>query len=159
MLPYLDGERTPAYPLAAGSVVGLRHATDPGQILQAAYDGVVDALVNALERLDDHVDGGLAPDAPLILVGGGASGAAWRETVARLSGRALRIPDDADLVAVGAAALAAASLDGSDPYDVARRWGRDRTVTTLPRQPVDVARRERMRVVRARLDAFNRLGG
>jgi xylulokinase len=159
MLPYLDGERTPAYPLAAGSVVGLRHATDPGQILQAAYDGVVDALVDALDLLNEQVDGGLDPEAPLILIGGGANGAAWRETVARLSGRALRIPDDADLVAVGAAALAAASLDGSDPYEVARRWGRDRAVTTRPAQPVDAARRERMRVVRERLDGLNRLGG
>ena len=63
MLPYLDGERTPAYPRAAASIVGLRHSVTQGQILQATYDGVIDPLVGALELLDEAT-GGLDPEAP-----------------------------------------------------------------------------------------------
>ncbi|HEX9977718.1 MAG TPA: FGGY family carbohydrate kinase, partial [Acidimicrobiia bacterium] len=35
MLPYLDGERTPNLPNAAASITGLRHTTEPAEILLA----------------------------------------------------------------------------------------------------------------------------
>ena len=56
------------------------------------------------------------------MVGGGAQGVAWRRTLARLSGRAIAVPDATELVALGAAAQAAALLDDRDPAAVARRW-------------------------------------
>ena len=43
-----------------------------------------------------------------MLIGGGARGRVWQETVARLSGRAVQVPDAEELVALGAAAQAAA---------------------------------------------------
>ncbi|HEX7591839.1 MAG TPA: FGGY family carbohydrate kinase, partial [Candidatus Limnocylindrales bacterium] len=49
VLPYLDGERTPNLPEAAGAIFGLRHGTAPGSILMAAYEG---ALVSLLDGLD-----------------------------------------------------------------------------------------------------------
>ena len=64
----------------------------------------------------------IEPAAPLILIGGGAKGATWRDTIRRLSGRALLVPDTAELVALGAAAQAAAALTGEPAPDVARRW-------------------------------------
>ncbi|MEU2777773.1 xylulokinase, partial [Streptomyces sp. NPDC007162] len=59
---------------------------------------------------------------PLLLVGGGARGRAWQETVRRLSGRSVRVPEAKELVALGAAAQAAGLLTGEDPAAVARRW-------------------------------------
>ena len=122
-LPFLDGERTPDLPDAAGLLTGLRHDTTAGQILQAAYDGAVHSLLTALDKvLDTDAD----PAAPLLLIGGGAAGRAWRETVRRLSGRPVLVPEAQDLVALGAAAQAAALVTGEDPAAVARRWGTDR---------------------------------
>ncbi|SDJ41933.1 xylulokinase [Streptomyces indicus] len=121
VLPFLDGERTPDLPAASGLVHGLRHDTTGGQLLQAAYDGAVFALLRALD-LVLAVDGDPA-DEPLLLIGGGARGRAWQETVRRLSGRAVQVPRAAELVALGAAAQAAGLLTGEDPAAVARRWG------------------------------------
>ncbi len=121
VLPFLDGERTPNLPAASGLVLGLRHGTEPGAILQAAYDGAAVSLLGAFAAIagaGGHVDDG----APLVVVGGGAQGIAWRRTLARLSGRAIAVPDATELVALGAAAQAAAVLDEDDPAAVARRW-------------------------------------
>ncbi|MEU6217637.1 xylulokinase [Streptomyces sp. NPDC047022] len=120
LLPYLDGERTPPLPHAAGLLHGLRHDTSPGQLLQAAYDGAVHALLGALDLV---LDADADRTAPLLLIGGGARGTAWQETVRRLSGRPVQVPEAKELVALGAAAQAAALLTGEDPASVARRWG------------------------------------
>ncbi|WP_320772835.1 xylulokinase [Streptomyces sp. CRN 30] len=119
LLPYLDGERTPNLPNASGLLHGLRHDTTAGQLLQAAYDGAVHALLGALELV---LDADADPSAPLLLIGGGARGTAWQETVRRLSGRPVQIPEARELVALGAAAQAAGVLTGEDPAAVARRW-------------------------------------
>ncbi|MGC5567982.1 xylulokinase [Streptomyces sp. FR-108] len=119
LLPYLDGERTPALPHASGLLHGLRHDTTAGQLLQAAYDGAVHSLLGALDLvLDEDAD----RSAPLLLIGGGARGKAWQQTVRRLSGRAVQVPEAKELVALGAAAQAAGVLTGEDPAAVARRW-------------------------------------
>ncbi|MEG8274770.1 xylulokinase [Streptomyces sp. AHA2] len=120
LLPFLDGERTPNLPNASGLLHGLRHDTTAGQLLQAAYDGAVHSLLGALDLvLDEDAD----PSAPLLLIGGGARGTAWQQTVRRLSGRPVQVPEAKELVALGAAAQAAGLLTGEDPAAVARRWG------------------------------------
>ncbi|MFF8281129.1 xylulokinase [Streptomyces albus] len=120
-LPFLDGERTPHLPYATGLLTGLQHATTGGQVLQAAYDGAVFTLLRALDLV--LAEAGEGPgDTPLLLIGGGAKGVAWRETVRRLSGRAVQVPAAGELVALGAAAQAAGLLLGEDPAAVARRW-------------------------------------
>ncbi|CAL9373722.1 xylulokinase [Streptomyces levis] len=119
LLPFLDGERTPNLPNASGLLHGLRHDTTAGQLLQAAYDGAVHSLLGALDLvLDEDAD----PTAPLLLIGGGARGTAWQDTVRRLSGRPVQVPEAKELVALGAAAQAAGLLTGEDPAAVARRW-------------------------------------
>ncbi|KUJ69028.1 xylulose kinase [Streptomyces albus subsp. albus] len=120
LLPYLDGERTPQLPYAAGLLQGLRHSTTGGQLLQAAYEGAVFSLLTAVARVCGP---GVAADTPLLLIGGGAQGTAWRETVRRLTGRPVRVPHLREPVALGAAAQAAGLLLGEDPAAVARRWG------------------------------------
>ena len=120
-LPYFDGERTPNLPRASGTLLGLRHETRPQEVLMAAYEGAALSLLDAIEAIDGQSDG-IGPDVPLILIGGGARGATWREVFARLSGRPLLIPDAEELVALGAAVQATAVLRGEDPVAVARRW-------------------------------------
>ena len=121
-LPFLDGERTPNLPSATGTATGLRHNTNPGEILLAAYQGAVASLLSALDALDKHSTG-VAEHASLVLIGGGAQGQTWRNVVRRLSGRPLRIAHGRELVAIGAAAQAAAALTGEDPVVLARAWG------------------------------------
>jgi hypothetical protein len=72
------------------------------------------------------------------------------------NGRALRVPEQQELVAWGAAAQAAGAVTGEDPVDVARRWdvaqGR-----TLPPVPVDGAQLAHIARVRAAAEELNRL--
>ncbi|THA28347.1 xylulokinase [Streptomyces sp. A1277] len=126
LLPYLDGERTPDLPTAAGLLTGLRHDTTPQQLLGAAYEGAVVTVLRALDELlracgldpaDPEVAG-----RPLRLIGGGAQGRMWVETVRRLSGRPVTVPGAGELVALGAAALAASAATGADPVAVAAGW-------------------------------------
>lgn len=141
VLPFLDGERTPDLPYASGFLHGLRHDTTGGQVLQAAYDGAVFALLRALELV---LEADSDPRTPILLIGGGAKGTAWRETVRRLSGRPVQVPRAQELVALGAAAQATGLLLGEDAGAVARRWG---TVAgpayeAVPRDEVALARLE-----------------
>ncbi|MGW6390467.1 xylulokinase [Streptomyces sp. NPDC055103] len=127
VLPYLDGERTPDLPHAAGLVTGLRHATDPRAILGAAYEGAAFTLLRALDELLtacglDLTDPAVR-DRPLRLIGGGARGRMWTDTVRRLSGRPLVVPAAEELVALGAAALAGGAVTGGDPVALATAWG------------------------------------
>ncbi|MCB5168523.1 xylulokinase [Streptomyces bambusae] len=142
VLPYLDGERTPDLPGASGLVHGLRHDTTPGQLLQAAYDGAVQALLGALDDVLRAGGEDPAPDEPLLLIGGGARGTAWQRTVQRLSGRAVQVPDIREPVALGAAAQAAALLTGEPADAVARRWGTagGRVLDPMPRDDDTLAR-------------------
>jgi xylulokinase len=148
VLPFLDGERTPNRPRASGIMTGLRHATTPGQILRAAYEGAAYSLLDALDAL--HGSGsGIDHDAPIVLVGGGSRGRVWQDTIRRLSGRPLLVPEHVELVALGAAAQAAGVLLGEAPEDVARRWNTS-AGTRLAAIERDDAALDRIRSVRAR---------
>ena len=147
VLPYLDGERTPNLPRAAGTITGLRHDTTGEQILLAAYEGAAASLIDALELLSS-VGSGLNSDGPVVLIGGGARGAAWQRTVARLAHRAVQVPDAEELVALGAAAQAAACLTGDAPEQIARGWDTRRGVTIDPPDDSDTHTLARIRSVR-----------
>lgn len=153
VLPYLDGERTPNLPNAAASVTGLRHSTEPGEILLAAYQGAALSLLEALDQIDTH-SSGIDPAAPLVLIGGGAQGATWRRVVQALSGRSVQIPEATELVALGGAAQAAAVLVGEAPTAIARRWDTRRGLLLDPVDR-DTTTIESIRGVRSRLAALN----
>ena len=89
-MPWFDGERTPNVPDAAAAFFGMRHATDPRSILMAGYEGAIAGILDALSLIDS-CSSGIASDAPLVLVGGGARGKAWREVAQRLSGRPISV--------------------------------------------------------------------
>jgi xylulokinase len=156
-LPYLDGERTPDLPEASGTMVGLRHTTTPQQILMAAYEGAVASLLDALDAIGDAV-GQLDPGAPIVLVGGGARGATWRDVARRLSGRPVLIPDADELVAIGAAVQATAVWRDEPAAAVARRWRSD-TGTLLEASADDDERLREIRAVRDAVTASKALSG
>jgi len=140
VLPYLDGERTPNLPLASGLLTGLRHDTTPGQLLQAAYDGAAYSLLAALDDVLRAGGENPSPDTPILLIGGGARGIAWQNTVRRLSGRPVQIPVAEEVVALGAAAQAAGLLTGESADEVARRWRTDAGPVLEPLPRDDSAR-------------------
>ncbi|MFJ8863411.1 xylulokinase [Streptomyces sp. NPDC102451] len=141
LLPYLDGERTPDLPTSSGLLTGLRHDTTPQQLLGAAYEGAAFTVLRALDELllacgldpaDPEVAG-----RPLRLIGGGAQGRTWVETVRRLSGRPLIVPGSGELVALGAAALAASAAGGGDPVAIATRWNAKSADADVELPPVE----------------------
>ncbi len=151
VLPWFDGERTPNLPGASAMIVGLRHATSPGAVLMATYEGALVGLLEALERIADVV-GGSAPDLPLTLIGGGANGPIWQATARRLSGRPIRIPAEPELVALGAAVQAATLLGDETGPQIARRWaGSVAGDLTLDPVPIDVEAIQRIARIRAGL--------
>ena len=121
VFPYFDGERTPNLPHASGLITGLRHGTDPREILLAAYQGATLGLLQALYLVISN-SSGIDFEQPLFLIGGGAKGSTWRRVVSQLSGLALQIPDAEELVAIGAAAQAAGLLSNEPAAQVAREW-------------------------------------
>ena len=149
VLPYLDGERTPNLPGASGAIVGLRHDTTPQQVLRAAYEGAVASLLDAMDVIAAQ-GSGIEPDAPLVLVGGGARGRAWRDVVACLACRALEVPRTDEHVAVGAAVQAAAVATGETPDAVTARWGHGQG-DVVPVPPAREGALERIRAVRRQL--------
>jgi xylulokinase len=153
VVPFFDGERTPNLPNAAASITGLRHSTQPEEILLAAYEGAVLGLLDALDVIDRR-SSGIAADAPVVLVGGGARGTAWRKVVQRLSGRAVHVPEAEEFVALGAAAQATAVLTGERPDGVAARWNTGSGITLEP-VPRDDETRDRITRVRQELAGLN----
>ena len=154
VIPFLDGERTPDLPHATGSVLGLTHATTRQEVLRSAYEGAVVSLLDAL----DGIEGPGAADRPLVLVGGGARGRAWREVVGRLSGRPIEIPHTQEAVALGAAVQAAACLTGEPLADVARRFG-GRVGHRLPAVAPDLKALARHHAARGKVSGRGRWPG
>lgn len=148
VLPFLDGERTPNLPRSAGTIGGLRHDTTPGQVLRAAYEGASATLLAAFDRIAETTGTAPATDLPVLLVGGGARGRTWRDTVRRLTGQAVRVPEHTELVALGAAVQAAAALTGEDPATIAGRWRTTDGVELPPAERDEAA----MHRILARLD-------
>ncbi len=145
-LPWFDGERTPNLPNAQAALLGLRHDTSAEAILGATYEGAVIGLLDAILAISACSDA-LDPEAPIVLIGGGARGVAWQEAVRRLSGRPVRVSTETDLGARGAAVQAAAALRGTDPSSIQRMWHAPDTIELDP-VPVDERVLARYRTVR-----------
>jgi xylulokinase len=117
MLPYLDGERTPNLPTATGVMAGLRSDVSREQVARAAFEAVVCGLLDGLDALAAH-----APVEQVVLVGGGARSAVYRESLAALCARPVSVADADQAVATGACVQAAAVALGVDHATVARQW-------------------------------------
>ena len=118
LLPYLDGERTPNRPDAAGVLAGLRTDVERADLARAAVEGVVCGLLDGLDALAAWAPTG----GRLYVVGGGARSAAYRRMLSDLTGREVIVPEADEQVAAGACVQAAAVLTGAEPGDVAEGW-------------------------------------
>jgi xylulokinase len=134
LVPHFDGERTPNRPGATGGLTGLRSDVTPAQLARAAVEGVV---CNLLEGADALSGGDV--DGRVFLIGGAARSAAYRRTVADLTGRVIMVPSDEDLVAAGAAVQAAALHLGCDFSQVSDAWGLGQGDVVEPDGTVDRA--------------------
>ncbi len=129
LLPYFDGERTPNRADATGVLSGLRGDVGREQLARAAVEGVVCGLLDGLDALSRVAS---TTDGRLVVVGGGSRSTAYRRVLADLAGRPVLVPHGVEHVAAGACVQAAAVLTGSEPADVADRWGLGEGSTTEP---------------------------
>jgi xylulokinase len=99
LLPYFNGERTPALPRARASFHGLTSTnTTPENFCRAAMEGATMGLRYGLDVLRRH---GVAPT-EVRLVGGGAKSTLWRQIVADLFGCSVICPVSTEAGAMGA---------------------------------------------------------
>jgi xylulokinase len=110
LLPYLDGERTPNLPEAAGTLTGLRGTNmTPENLARAAVEGMLCGLadgVEALQRVGVQVR-------RVLLIGGAARSAAVRAVAPALFGVGVEVPEAGEYVALGAARQAAWAVSGA----------------------------------------------
>jgi xylulokinase len=98
-LPFLNGERTPDLPQAQGSLVGLTaNNFTTANLIRAAVEGVSFGILNGLEL----ILGGKQADV-ILVIGGGARSAAWRQLLADATGASIRVPAEAEAGCLGAA--------------------------------------------------------
>lgn len=104
MLPFLNGERVPALPLASGSLHGLTSDNlTRANLCRAVVEGTTFGLRYGLDLLRNS---GIRSDA-IRLIGGGAKSAAWRQVVADIMGAPVACPQHTEAAALGAAIQAA----------------------------------------------------
>jgi len=124
LVPYFDGERTPNRPNATGALTELRTDVTREQLARSAIEGVVCGLLDGLDAL--RATGVPTPadrgDRRLVLVGGGARSAAYRQVLADLTGLAVHVPADDELVARGACVQAAAALHQTPASEILEAW-------------------------------------
>ncbi|GLY63494.1 xylulokinase [Amycolatopsis taiwanensis] len=107
LLPYLDGERTPNLPDAAGSLHGMRRSNmTPENLARAAIEGMLCGLAAGLDAV---LAQGITPRR-VLLIGGAAQSAAVRAVAPDVFGVPVVVPEPAEHVALGAARQAAWAL-------------------------------------------------
>jgi xylulokinase len=110
LLPYLDGERTPDLPEAAGTLAGMRRANlSPENLARAAVEGMLCGLVDGLTALRELGVGVRR----VLLIGGAARSAAVRAVAPSLFGVPVDVPEPAEYVALGAARQAVWAVSGA----------------------------------------------
>ena len=116
LLPYLDGERTPNLPDARAMLVGLNSSHKRSDVARAAIEGVVCGLLDGLNAITNC---GVETSGRMFLLGGGAQSPAVCQIVADLTGKQVNTLNEPEIVALGAARQAAATLTGKWPAWVA----------------------------------------
>jgi xylulokinase len=111
LVPYLEGERSPNLPNAAGALQGMtaRNLT-AANIARAGVEGLLCSLAYCLEKIAAQ---GVDADR-IILVGGGARSEAVRVIAPAIFGKPVAVPTPGEYVALGAARQAAWALAQGD---------------------------------------------
>ena len=110
-VPFFNGERTPNLPDAKGCILGLdSRNTNSENLLRSAVEGATFALRFGIDELAT-----LGIDAEeIVLTGGGANSATWRQVVADVCNAPVTVLKQEEGAAFGAALQALAMLDGPD---------------------------------------------
>jgi xylulokinase len=109
LVPYLEGERTPNRPDAAGALHGLRVSNSTAaNLARAAVEGLLCALADGI----DHLTTLGVVARRVLLIGGGARSRALREMAPTVFGMPVLAPSPAEYVALGAARQAAWVVSG-----------------------------------------------
>ncbi|MEV8015489.1 FGGY family carbohydrate kinase [Streptomyces sp. NPDC086554] len=112
LLPYLEGEKTPNLPHAAGTLTGLRRESmRPEHLARAAFEGMLCGLGDAL----DVLRGRGVEVRRVFLLGAAAELPAVQAAAPMLLGTQVVVPQPADYTAIGAARQAAWALTGQLP--------------------------------------------
>ena len=122
VVPWFDGERTPNLPDATGMITGLRPGTTRADLARAAHEGVLCNLLEAADALAAVSPGVDVGRGELRLVGGGARSVAYQQILADLHQGPVRVPEDDEAPATGAAVQAAAVALGDTIDEVTDRW-------------------------------------
>ena len=148
LVPYLAGERTPNRPDATGTLCGIRTDLTREWLARAAFEGVVCSLLDGLDAL---TAAGVPTGAgPIVLLGGGARSAGYRQVLASLSGRPVTVPTDGESVSAGAALQAGVLVTHTDPDVMADAWGLRQGRVTAPVEDGDSSDAVRRRFAAAR---------
>ncbi len=87
-LPYLLGERAPRWnPDARGAWIGLKPENTTGDLLRSALEGITMNLSICLDILRTQVE-----IEELLVIGGGAQNAIWRQMMADIFGAKVKVP-------------------------------------------------------------------
>ncbi|MDO5712156.1 MAG: FGGY-family carbohydrate kinase, partial [Micrococcales bacterium] len=133
LLPYFDGERTPALPEATGTLGGLtRKNATPQNMARAAVEGMLCNLADGV----DSLRGQGAPVERVLLIGGAAASPAVRAVAADLFAVPVAVPEPGEYVGIGAARQAAWVLSGADEPPT---WGVRIREEAQPRNAADSA--------------------
>ncbi|MCD0445950.1 xylulokinase [Glycomyces sp. A-F 0318] len=108
LLPYLDGERTPARPNATGVLAGITTGATRADLARAAVEGMLSAQADGLAAMAAQ---GLEAKR-VLLIGGAAASEAVRRIAPAVFGVDVEVPPSAEYVALGAAKQAAWALSG-----------------------------------------------
>jgi xylulokinase len=113
LLPYLEGEKTPNLPHAAGTLTGLRRESmRPEHLARAAFEGMLCGLGDALDVLRARG----VEVRRVFLLGAAAELPAVQAAAPMLFGTQVVVPQPADYAAIGAARQAAWALSGQLPH-------------------------------------------
>lgn len=87
-LPYLLGERAPRWnPDARGAFIGIKPETTRSDLLRSVLEGVTLNLSICLDVLRTQAD-----IDEILVIGGGAKGAVWRQIMADIYGARIKVP-------------------------------------------------------------------
>jgi xylulokinase len=118
-LPFLNGERTPDLPTARGSIIGLSATNySTANLLRSAIEGVTFGILNGLELI---LEG--KPASKILVIGGGARSAQWRQMLADATGAIIQVPVEEEAGCLGAAIQAM--------YAFGQQSGKPRTFVEL----------------------------
>lgn len=136
MAAYFDGERTPNLPDARGVLTGLGTDLTRESLALSAFEGVVFGLLRGQRALEEQ---SVATSGRILITGGGAASAAYRQILADLTGREISTVSESEPVAAGAAAQAAAVLRGESVATVRDQWAPASFIVATPRAGAHVA--------------------